>query len=408
MTGSILSLTVAVPFLVGGGDDRFEELRSAFQTHLRVGKREEAYGLLERMRIFDSLDAARFRITVCLSQDDPIIFQEALEQIAATTDPEALDYLVKVATQDPSWEVRAAVVMALGRKVGDGAEGAILQALQDRKWQVQAAAIRALGLRRNTRSIQALIGALKTTQGRLRMDILLSLRRLTGKRIEAEYPLWYGWWESVKATYTVPSEREAAEAAGEKVDIRTAVKEGFYERIYSERVIFLVDISASMRTRAEEGRSRMEVAKAELRRVIENQMSEKTHFNVILFSSHVTSWKPAMVRATPRALRDAAAFVQTAAPAGETNTWGALQAAFADANCDTIYVLSDGYPTEGEVTIPDVIALRIRDQNRHRAIVIHTIAFLAGKHEIEDKEAARGLMEDLAEGSGGFFKEIIE
>lgn len=113
-----------------------------------------------------------------------------------------------------------------------------------------------------------------------------------------------------------------------------------------------------------------------------------------------------MVRATPAALRDAAAFVLAAKPSGETNTWGALEAAFSDVNCDTIYILSDGYPTEGEVTIPEVIAMRIRNLNRHRGIMIHTIAFLAGKHEIEDKEAARRMMKELAEGNGGFFKEI--
>ena len=94
--------------------------------------------------------------------------------------------------------------------------------------------------------------------------------------------------------------------------------------------------------------------------------------------------------------------------AGKTNTFGALMRALEvsgrgatdrgyEVAVDTIFFLSDGRPTTGELIDPDDILREVRGANRLRKVVIHTIAI---------GEFQKQFMKTLATENGGMFVDL--
>ena len=71
---------------------------------------------------------------------------------------------------------------------------------------------------------------------------------------------------------------------------------------------------------------------------------------------------------------------------GGTNLWKGLLEAFDDEDVDTIYLLSDGAPTVGEVTGLATICRRIGELNQHRRVVIHVVVI--GMESVRLRELA--------------------
>ncbi|MEM7263473.1 MAG: VWA domain-containing protein [Planctomycetota bacterium] len=191
----------------------------------------------------------------------------------------------------------------------------------------------------------------------------------------------------------------------EEQALKTAVKKGLYGPIYSEKVAFLLDVSGSMSAGTEEG-TRLEIAVRELARVLGSQMTDDTYFNIIPFSEEATPFAKKLQRAKTKTLEKTINKLPKLKPGGETNAFGALEAAFADPNVDTIYLLSDGSPTVGEEFIPDLIRLRVDEWNRDRRVIINCIGFFPGTAKNQDKAEARDFLRQLAQENEGFYKEI--
>lgn len=147
---------------------------------------------------------------------------------------------------------------------------------------------------------------------------------------------------------------------------------------------------------------KIEIAKEELVYTIQ-ELDENTYFDIVTFETEVERWKGDLVPATAGNREAAISFVKKQKPRGaepvrsrgprkasvsdegRTNVWGALKAAFgAQSNqpvdkyyyksrLDTIFMLSDGLPTEGELTSTDDILTEVRKINGLRSVVIHTI-----------------------------------
>ena len=136
---------------------------------------------------------------------------------------------------------------------------------------------------------------------------------------------------------------------------------------------------------------RISVAKRELTRCIDS-LEENSLFNLVVFSSDVTKWLAEGISDAKGANReDAKSYVDKLGADGGTTLYGALKEAFADMDVDTIFVLSDGEPSVGEVIDPGAIRERVREWNEHRHIVINSIA-VGGTFEI---------LRWLAEDTGG-------
>ncbi len=136
----------------------------------------------------------------------------------------------------------------------------------------------------------------------------------------------------------------------------------------------LLDVSGSMAAKVGTGgRTRLVLAKEALIQAL-TRFIRDTRFNIVFFHTRVRAWGKKLMWAVRANQEKAVRFVKSTLPTGPTNLYGALKAAFRDKDADTIYLLSDGSPTAGEVIDPAAIAKEVLSWNRTRRIVIHTIS----------------------------------
>lgn len=334
--------------------------------------------------------------------------------LSSMTAEPARAWIATQATQNEEGNVRALLCGVAATWPAADAEKTLFTALGDANPNVVAAAADGLSRIRDKTVVAFLIGALeKDRPARSRDDIVIALTRLTGMRLR-ERAEWSAWWSEAREKFSFAAVAPTRDADAETSVPRTTDDgSGLWDKITSERVQFVIDVLGSMATKGkvasgkktesrEEVLSRLEYVKRELCAAIDVQLAKATRFDVIAFSDEVIRFKPHLVDATDANRAAAKAWIEALEPHGETNAYGALEAAFADKSVDTIYFLSDGSPTSGEVVKPDWIRGRVRDWNAPRHLRIHTIAYLVGKaHPPENKRAARAFMAGLAEESGG-------
>jgi Mg-chelatase subunit ChlD len=198
----------------------------------------------------------------------------------------------------------------------------------------------------------------------------------------------------------------------------------------SQRIVFVLDRSGSMQFPAsDEGRSagpvtpgrpgdeppaiegdtKIEVARNQLARSI-RMLSKDVYFNVVFFSSDVKVWKaaPEMLPATPDNKKQALDWFMKIEAVGATRTFDALLTALDYAagknGADTIFLLSDGSPTEvggrlaltGEALEAEYAAFL--EKNSVYKCVVHTIG-VGPRHN-------RGLMRRIAKDTGGTYRGV--
>ena len=106
-------------------------------------------------------------------------------------------------------------------------------------------------------SVSALIEKMPQVEGRLREDIRDVLKVLTGQPLSLDPSAWSIWWQEARDGWD-PSLVPGLEDE-ERKSLPTAVKDGLYGEIVSERVVFLLDVSGSMLASTEVGGSRIEI-----------------------------------------------------------------------------------------------------------------------------------------------------
>ena len=140
------------------------------------------------------------------------------------------------------------------------------------------------------------------------------------------------------------------------------------------------------------GEPRINLAIRELGKCLD-QLSQKSFFNIVPFSSSVAAWGDGMMQWTPEVLVDAKSFVQKLGDGGGTNLFGSLEFVFEDAEVDTIFILSDGEPSVGRLQDPRAIRDEVAKWNKNRDVKIHSIA-IGGNLQV---------LEWLAKDSGGTY-----
>jgi Mg-chelatase subunit ChlD len=146
-------------------------------------------------------------------------------------------------------------------------------------------------------------------------------------------------------------------------------------RITSHNVAFVVDVSGSMEERlpgAETG-TRMQAARRELMACIE-ALEGGTRFNILPFANSVTPWMKSAVECTEETFAEAQEFLEGLGALGGTNIHAGLELAFEDPSVDTVFFLSDGEPSVGDIVDPAAIRETVGRWNEQRGVVIHTIA----------------------------------
>jgi HEAT repeat protein len=307
---------------------------------------------------------------------------------------------------DKRAEVRNGALLSLGRTGDKKYVPTLVAALEHADWSTRYAALEGLEASRSPEAVGALVGRLDKESGLMLVRFTDALFRLSGKPFRNSLQAWKGWWEKEGKGFQPITLADLAKLQAEEEVRRlkqiTKTPMFFGVRIVSHRVIFIIDVSGSMNEvlRSEyvgkSGKPRMEVAKQELSTCID-ALEPESLFNIVVFSSDVDQWLDGGVASYSKSNKEEAKkFVATLGAGGATNLYDALKQAFMDPDVDTIFVLSDGEPTSGEITDPTLIRDRVKQWNEKRRVVLHTIA-VGGSFQV---------LEWLAADSGGTHKKI--
>jgi Mg-chelatase subunit ChlD len=304
----------------------------------------------------------------------------------------------------------------------------IVACLEHEVWVVQSAAADALAAIGSKKAIRPLIEALPRTRGRVQDDINEALKKLTGESYVPDYEIWKAWYEKHRAELEEEEGKPLAKGKKKKGEGEGTHYYGIKSR--SKRIVYVIDISGSMNKEirggkavtAEDGKAplpsgpKIEIAKSELKSAI-RQLPDDAYFNIITFNQIVRRWEKEMLKANQKNKNKAYLFIRKLKAAGSTYTYGALKEAFRlagmgsrdknyDSLVDTIFLLSDGAPTDqsfptAKLMEPEIVLKAVREWNQLRRVVIHAIA-------IDPQIAGTALirfMKDLAKQNGGEYRE---
>jgi len=352
--------------------------------------------------------------------------KEAREPLLALLDKEA-----RKAT--PNVHLHYEALRALGQIGGEGVKPALLAAAQAPDWRVRLASAEVLLCHfRDETVLETMRKLLKDEMpivreiaaiavGRYKIEplfpeLILLMREgnlrakekahdamvlISSQDYKYAPDAWDKWWSDKKAGKL---SEEGAIKQEETISVGT-----YYDfKIFSDRVLFVVDVSGSMQWPNYEP-NRIQVAHRELIKAVRS-LNEKTLFNLMTFAGHVNLWqKKGEVPATADNIEAALKWAdKTLLPRGGTNTYDALMESLEkNPQVDTVFFLSDGIPSVGKYEQPEEILIKLRYANRFRKVIFNTIALAIGKPAIEkaikyeDPEEMAAFMKMIAEMNGG-------
>lgn len=357
-----------------------------------------------------------------------------IKTLGCTCHASATRLLMGLITTETDRRILPVVIDALAQQAGERAIDDLLRLADDERWQIRAAVIAALGRIGSPAAIQPLIDWLRREEGRLRGDLAAALSQLTGQDFGILPDRWQEWWDLNKVGFKPPDQTKEADPEAEPAKSGEEGAEpanepsgpgeepaspppppagedhpSFYGiEILSRRIIFVIDISFSMTEPVKAGepdRTKVDVAKYELKNAI-LALPDDAAFNIIFYHHEVSQWQKGMVTAESKERRAAVKFVDDMIADGNTNIHDALKLAFhivgmgaRDKNyeigADTIFFLSDGQPNRGEITDPVQILGEVKRWNQLRRVKIHTVGVGDGH--------AVAFMQALAACSGGTY-----
>lgn len=345
-----------------------------------------------------------------------------------------LDLLAKESTRmRPEVHLLHELVRALGQIGGEGTKEVVLNAAASEDWRIRLAAAevilihfrdgRALSAMRKlladekpiVREVAAvaagdwkmeplfdeLIVLMREGNLRAKQKSYEAMKAIAGKDFGYAPDVWAKWWKD--------KQKGDLNAAGDIKERKQVTVATYYNfKIFSDRVLFVIDVSGSMKW-PDYKPNRIDVAKRELVKAIK-ALDEKTLFNMATFAGHVNMWhKKGEVAATAGNKERALKWIDgNLLPRGATNTYGALMEGLEqNPKVDTIFFLSDGIPSTGKYEIPEEILVKLRYANRFRKVIFNTVAIAMGKPAIEkaekyeDPDEMYAFMKMIADWNGG-------
>lgn len=391
-----------------------------------AGKNQQQHDAATVLRVLGghpSLEAKVELLRACMTMPVDLRVQ-AVSALADDATLETVPSLIEL-LRDAEPNVRIAAASGLGRalqphvdeSLGRKPEGELLQTrdevilklkdllVRDKIWQVRSACAFALAGLRCKPVVPALIEGLKAELARKKdpwaMDVRLHklLEGLTGQSVvRGDIRPWQEFWRQEGAGFTVKPKVDASAAPP-----RANKYQKFFDlEIDSDRVLFVLDFSGSMAepvtlqgktTGAQPGQptTKAELVVAELKKIVLG-LPDNALINMVVFSDEVRVWReerghPALVKLDDDSRDDLVGnFLDGLRPQGSTNLYGALDRAldfagralydkYYEAGFDTLYVITDGAPSAGEVQDKDEIRRRVRESNRLRRLTIHCVTF---------------------------------
>lgn len=293
----------------------------------------------------------------------------------------------------------------------------VCRALEARPVAVRRTAVWALTIFDDAEALPALIAASAKADGLLAAEIDRLLHSWTGVSMGGEGDLWAQWWAENEPTWKPTTKRHES--------LQTLLREEDVEfygiRSPSKRVVFVVDASGSMNKSAKgvhattgkprPGPTRWEAAQDELVRAIKG-LAHDARFNIVMYGDEPETYRAPkeLILATREAKAAAIEWVEAYEAEGTTALFPALRqglayrddfagdAAYGDPGVDTIFLLTDGTPTDSngddldELTIEAQLR-RFDEENEVHQVIVHAIGVGRGHN--------RKLMQRIATTTGG-------
>ncbi len=347
----------------------------------------------------------------------PALADQLLRERTAAVQIQLLDALAAIAKEHGSKvkdrDLRRAVTTALGMLTKHG-------------WNVDIATLDFLRLVRTADAVPCLIEMLQfyakdkkallsndhsTAAQYQAHDLLCSLTGAVFAIDRTEQ--WRSWWENNQDTFTLaPAKTLGARKAG------AGTSTSFFGiPVRGTRVVFIVDVSTSMKWSFDGKEPKITVAQRQLKAAVA-KLSADSSINLVTFARGQNAWKDKLVPANKSNKKSFFAYVDKLRCGPYTNVWAGLKRGLElevvvhgsryATKVDEIFVLSDGAPTSGEISDPKQILATVTDLNRVNRIRINTI-FIEGEGDKGrggqpqwDMSGAE-LMKKIAEQNGGRF-----
>jgi hypothetical protein len=302
--------------------------------------------------------------------------------------------------------VLLAAVPMLGFLRSESSERLIKKAIKHKSWTVRRAAVEACQNRRDLFAMDLLMARFANETARLEYDMMEAILDITGGAVPADLKEWRPWWRKAREGFKAPPRRKAGPPKkATTVVAKWQPPQYFGLDVRSNRLAIVLDTSGSMSSpnrsiRAsavdaegdlEEG-SLLDVAKKQIQSLLK-RLRRSSSFTVVAYNQNVRAFSEVLLPASKSNVRSAFKFVKGLKADGGTNVYGALLSALRDKEVDTVFLLSDGEPTDGKRTEPSDILEAIQVRNRFRKTRIHTVQIG------EDQD----LMRKLAESNGGTY-----
>jgi HEAT repeat protein len=393
------------------GDGR---VLDAFGSGVAAMKDKEAIAFLDRAAMKDDAAVARR------------VLDAALLRNPATSAPE----IAKRGMSDADATVRLAVLQAFADRKDRAFLDPSIKALSDPAWAFRQAAARALAALGDAKAVVPIITAMAAEDGRLLEDYADALSKLTGASLGPNPDAWKRWYDDHKAELAAKGAGAAAPKPSKAGPLGEAM-DYYGIKTRSRKLMFLIDCSGSMNevigqagvvTGGGMQGKKIDIAKTMLKAAIA-RLDPGTSFNVIVFNTDARQLAEGMVKATDDEKFKMNERVDELVGRGGTYTYGALRLAFGLANpnatpsapaVDTIFLLSDGAPTEAafedaveaKPMDPEKILSSVKQWNPFRAVKIHTIAIdpRLDSHTVGAKFVT--FMRTLAEQNGGTYTAV--
>jgi len=340
-----------------------------------------------------------------------LVRANAARSLAQLGDAESIEAITAMAADDSQSKVKIGAMDALGIFGGAASDGVVRweRNIMNRNWQVKTATCEAFKKIGNTSAVDILIARIDREGGRIHEDIRKAIVALTGHDKDWNSELWRKWWVKEKKFRLLQGKSDAELAAEAKKrkpkregEVRYAKKKDrttYYGiKVFAKAVGYVLDVSLSMEQgfrvsegtaksmgRTYKGQTRMAVCKEELAQSI-RELDPRTRFNIVFFNDRVKAWQNAPIPASPGMKESGISAIKNKMPSGQTNYYDALReilqirtttggwkSAFADTP-DTLFFLTDGSPTDGEITKSDELLSWFNERNRFARLRVHVIA----------------------------------
>ncbi len=318
---------------------------------------------------------------------------------------------VKPLLDDASAKVRIAAMDAVGAsgKAGEKVLSLVAKNLDHSDWQVRSAATDSLAGIGSPLAVDPLIARMTVEAGRVRRDTYDALKRITRDDLGLNPENWAKWWRKQKERAGgVPGAPEPEKEASDE-DKRYGVwKPPVYGiPCFSDRVGYVLDMSNSMFNlfepdpeavkrlqRKYKGATKFDISREEIVQSIQ-RLDDRARFQVMVFSNRPRTMGNELVPAVPENEKKAEGFLRScrsspgAGGGGNSQltsfydafreVFGLPKGSIPPANLqetpDTMFFLTDGAPTIGEIIDADDLLAWFDGLNRYARIRVHVISY---------------------------------